>query len=417
MKLQNNIFLVLLLIFTSLSIYSQDGSPSPYSYYGIGDTSFKGNVENISMGGISSYVDSIHYNINTPASLSRLKYITLTLGLSNRFIAMEDQNEQVKVSAHNISYFALGIPVGEKIGIGFGILPETSSGFKIYDETSTGIYTFEGFGGLSRFFLAAAYQLNKNVSLGLEFQHHFGFLRQENIWIPDNASTYTREDNNEDLVGSTIKLSGLFTYPLKNNKYLSANLDYQLGKNLQAHYTGKIRLLRVSPSGREIIVSNLDKTEQEGTVKLPSVLDAGIGYGEKNKWFAGAGLTYTTLKDFKNTYMDPGNVSYNNSYTFHFGGMYQPEYNSITQYWKKITFRAGGFYKQTGIVVAGEEIKDFGITFGLGIPSLKGVSNLNLGLELGQRGTNLNNLVKENYFNLHVSFSLNDVWFIKRKIN
>ena len=415
MKLKHSIFAFLL--FLSLHVFSQDGSPSPYSYYGLGDSSFGGTVENIAMGGISSYTDSIHYNLNTPASLARLKFVSLSIGLNNRFITMKDNTDEVTVSAHNISYFALGIPVGKKAGIGFGILPETSSSYKIFNEETTGIYTFQGFGGLSRLFLAASYQLNKNISLGIEFQHHFGYLRQENIWIPNTATTYTREDNNEDLSASTFKISSLFTYPLKGKKYISGNLDYQLGKDLNAHYSGAIRLIRVSSTGRELVVSNIEKPEREGTIKLPSVINAGFGIGEKNKWFAGTGLTYVSLKDFKNEFMDPAFISYSDSYTYHFGGMYKPEYNSITHYWKRITFRAGGYYKQTGMNIYGEDIKDFGITFGLGLPSLKGLSNLNFGMELGTRGTTNNNLVKENYFNLHISFSLNDRWFIKRKIN
>ncbi len=415
MKLKNSLFA--LFLFFSLSNFAQDGSPSPYSYFGLGDTSFKGTTEYISMGGISSYTDSLHYNINNPASLSRLKYITLSIGMSNRFINMEDVNEKVKVSSHNISYFALGIPIGKKAGLGFGILPETSSSFKIYKEEPTGIYTFEGFGGISRLFIAGAYNINKNISVGLEFQHHFGYLRQENIWIPESSSTYTRDDNNEDLSASTLKFSGLFTYPLKKKKYLSANIDYQIGKDMDAHYTGTLRLIRVNPTGQELVVSKIDKEERTGKVDLPSVLSTGFGIGEKNKWYAGAGLTYVALKGFKNEFMDPSYVQYNDAYTYHIGGMYQPEYNSITSYWKKISYRAGAYYKQTGMNIYGEDINDFGITFGLGIPSLKALSNLNLGIELGTRGTTTNNLVKENYFNLHVSFSLNDIWFIKRKIN
>ncbi len=415
MKLKHSLYALILLL--SITTYSQDGSPSPYSYFGLGDTSFKGTTEYISMGGINSYTDSLHYNINSPASLSRLKYVTLNIGMSNRFISMEDNNEKVNASSHNISYFALGLPIGKKAGLGFGILPETSSNFKIYKEENTGIYTYEGFGGLSRLFIAASYKLNDNLSFGVEFQHHFGYLRQENIWIPEGSSTYTREDNNEDLSASTVKLSGLFTYPLKNKKYISANLDYQIGQNLDAHYTGSIRLIRVTPSGRELVVSRIDKAEEDGKVSLPAVVDAGVGIGEKNKWFAGAGFTYVGLKGFKNEFMDPSYVQYNDAYTYHIGGMYTPEYNSITGYWKKISFRGGAYYKQTGLTIYGEEIKDFGITFGLGLPSLKALSNLNLGFELGTRGTTNNNLVKENYFNLHVSFSLNDIWFIKRKIN
>jgi len=44
-------------------------------------------------------------------------------------------------------------------------------------------------------------------------------------------------------------------------------------------------------------------------------------------------------------------------------------------------------------------------------------SNLNIGLELGKRGTSTSTLVDEHYFGLNVGLSLNDRWFVKRRIN
>ena len=63
-------FLILItVVFSSLS-YAQQGSSSPYSFYGIGSLKFKGTVENQSMGGLSVYSDSIHINLRNPASFA-----------------------------------------------------------------------------------------------------------------------------------------------------------------------------------------------------------------------------------------------------------------------------------------------------------------------------------------------------------
>jgi hypothetical protein len=52
----------------------------------------------------------------------------------------------------------------------------------------------------------------------------------------------------------------------------------------------------------------------------------------------------------------------------------------------------------------------------MGLP-LGGLSNVNVGLELSQRGQKEDNLVKESLIALRVGLSLNDIWFIKRKYN
>lgn len=64
-----------------------------------------------------------------------------------------------------------------------------------------------------------------------------------------------------------------------------------------------------------------------------------------------------------------------------------------------------------------QQINRYGITFGLGLPMGKSSdpSELNIGIELGQQGTKENNLIKESFANLRLSFNLSDTWFQKRK--
>ena len=415
MKIFNRfIFAVLLLLF--LQIQAQDGSPSPYSFYGLGDTSFRGTTENLAMGGIRIYTDSIHYNINNPAALSHLKFVNLNLGLSNNFINMSDQSQSQWFSSHNMSYFSLGLPIGKKIGVGLGLVPVNSSGFQIFEKDELGTYTFKGDGGNSRMFLAAAYQLTKELSLGLEYQYYFGFLDHENYWIPTDLYTYTKENSDVDFSGSSFKFSTLYTYPLKNHHYLNISADYRLTAHLKAHYKSHTQLITPTPTGNDH-VEVLNRSDKNATIDFPASFNAGIGYGMQNQWFIGIEYNLQSMQNFRNPFFDPSYVQYENASTFRIGGFYTPQYNSITKYWKRITYKAGGYYKSTGMRLYDTPITDFGITFGLSLPAIKGISNLNLGVELGQRGKITNRLVKEQYINFHIGLSLNDRWFIKRKIN
>ena len=78
-----------------------------------------------------------------------------------------------------------------------------------------------------------------------------------------------------------------------------------------------------------------------------------------------------------------------------------------------MTYRAGMRYEDTGLVVNGENINEFGISFGVGLPVGRLFSNINVGFEVGSRGTTNAGLVKENFFNTFISLSLNDRWFVK----
>jgi len=119
--------------------------------------------------------------------------------------------------------------------------------------------------------------------------------------------------------------------------------------------------------------------------------------------------------------------SYEKSNRISLGGFYLPKINSISSYWKRVTYRAGMRFEKIGLAVDGSgtgtnftSIDDFGMSFGLGLP-LKQLSTVNLGFEYGKRGTTSNNLIEENYFNVRLSLSLTasgaQGWFRKRKID
>ncbi|MGC1516936.1 MAG: hypothetical protein WA810_15285, partial [Maribacter sp.] len=57
---------------TAFGIYAQNGTVSPYSFFGIGDLTSTSTVENQMMGGIAVFADSIHISLKNPAAFSEL---------------------------------------------------------------------------------------------------------------------------------------------------------------------------------------------------------------------------------------------------------------------------------------------------------------------------------------------------------
>ena len=116
-----------------------------------------------------------------------------------------------------------------------------------------------------------------------------------------------------------------------------------------------------------------------------------------------------------NRFNDINDVNYENSTRFSLGGFYIPNYNSFSKYYEKITYRAGLRYENTGLIINKTAIKDYAITAGLGLPLIGVFSNINIGVDYGQRGTTSVGLVQENYMNFTIGLSLNDKWFQKRR--
>jgi hypothetical protein len=103
---------------------------------------------------------------------------------------------------------------------------------------------------------------------------------------------------------------------------------------------------------------------------------------------------------------------------FKFGGAITPDINSVNNYWKRMTFRAGVYTGQDLVRLNGTSLSRSGITVGLGYPIRRtnnSIGQLNAVLEFGKRGTLNNGLVREGYTRFAIGFTVNDKWFIKRK--
>jgi hypothetical protein len=85
-----------------------------------------------------------------------------------------------------------------------------------------------------------------------------------------------------------------------------------------------------------------------------------------------------------NSYNESNFVSYEKSMRYSLGGYFVPNYNSFSNYAKRIVYRAGLKYDKTGLIVKSESINDLGFTLGLGLPITGSFSNINFGFEMGK---------------------------------
>ena len=72
-------FLIFLL---TSNLFAQNGASSPYSATGLGERNFNGTQATRHMGGLDVFTDSIHANLNNPASYGFLKLTTYSVGIN-----------------------------------------------------------------------------------------------------------------------------------------------------------------------------------------------------------------------------------------------------------------------------------------------------------------------------------------------
>lgn len=409
--------IIAICLLLSVVSFAQQGTSSPYSYYGIGEVRYKGTTEIRSMAGIAVEQDSIHLNMDNPASYANLKLTTFSIGGSYLTTKMKSANVTENARRTTIDYLAVGLPIG-KVGVGFGLIPFSSVGYQIQTLNSAagGINSrYDGSGGLNKAFLGAAYKVSPKFSFGADVHYNFGKIETSGLVFVTDVPVGTRQLSTANLSGVDYSIGAM--YQTKINKKLSffSSLSYKMESNLTSNNTSSISAVSYNSTFSFTTVDTEDQVIDRKILKLPSKLLIGAGIGESRKWMVGAQAVMGSVGDLVNTYNQSNDVTYEKSMKYSLGGYFVPNYNSFSNYAKRIIYRAGLKYDKTGLMVKSESINDIGFTLGLGLPITGSFSNINFGFEMGKRGTTSSGLIQENYANFSVGLSLNDRWFEKRK--
>ena len=429
---------VVLIVAFASQLQAQEGTASPYSFYGIGSLKFKGTVENRSMGGLSIYNDSIHLNLLNPAGYTgnniksfnnESRPVKFAIGGSYSSLNLKSDSGSEKANSTTFDYLALSVPMG-KFGFGFGLLPYTSVGYKLESRNDNDDVSnrYRGEGGVNKAFAGLAYQINEKLSVGVEASYNFGNVKNSSVaYLYDDEGNLvqyqSRENNRSDLSGLNFNIGLSYKTMINDKLELSSGLTYAPGSNLTSNNTRSFSTIIINEiSGQEFVVNTIDADLEAQNLKttdlsLPSRVSFGAGIGEPRKWFLGAEYTYQNTSKFSNPIFSIDNATFVNASTIALGGFYIPDYNSFSNYWKRVTYRGGLHYENTGLEINNETINEFGMSFGVGLPVGGLFSNGNIGFEFGKRGTTNQNLIQENFINLQIGLSLNDRWFQKRKYN
>ena len=299
--------------------YGQQGTTSPYSFYGIGNLKFKGTVENRSMGGLSIYNDSIHVNLRNPASYAgdnlaiwgdESRPVKFAVGGSYTSTTLKSNTSSDKASSTTFDYLALNIPLG-KFGFGIGLLPYTSVGYKLesINDSDNIENKFEGEGGLNKAFLGFGYQLAKGLTAGVDFQYNFGNIQNSVIayQYTDGVPTQyqARESNRSDLSGLNLNFGLSYKTLISKKLELVSSLTFSPESDLTSKNERSISTITINSAGQEFerntIDIDLEATGLEETnLVLPSKFSIGAGIGEPRKWFIGAETSILKTSKFSN---------------------------------------------------------------------------------------------------------------------
>lgn len=418
----NRILCSLVLLMIVISSNAQSISVSPYSAFGYGDKRLGNGATSFGMAGLSTaYLSPFgtESNFMNPAANQNLRLTNFSFEGSMDMTRFDSETEDFARSTTYISRVTLGFPLGQKWRAGMAFQPFSALGYNAglynYEAENPTANQFSGTGGLNTLQFMLSRNLGENFAVGLRTNYIFGNLDKVETFSASGAQLLTDYNNKSKMSGFTF--TGGLSYAKKNedNKIFTAGLTYGLGSNIKTDQEYLVRTYQIHPTlFEDFNIDTVQYISSDRKVRIPENASIGVSYGKDMKWNIGAQLDWEKNSAFK---ILNARHELNDRFKAAVGGYYIPQFNSYRSYFARATYRGGIYYENTPVVVNGEDIKDYGITFGIGLPvgKVNDPSEINIGVELGQRGTTNSNLVKESYANVKLSFLLNDSWFQRRK--
>jgi hypothetical protein len=400
--------------------FTQENTASPYSFYGLGSTRFKGTNEFVNMGGISVYSDSTHINVLNPASYSNQLITTFQVGMTSSFYNLNTASASEKAKKTTFDYVVMGFPISKKVGVSLGLLPQSAVGYRLTSDTRSvnGLFKqYKGKGGVNKVFFGAGYQISPKLSIGVDFQYLFGILNTQSDVLNQNVIYGSREVNESTVSGLAINTGLNFKTKFNSKLNFFSSVTYAPEAKLNSINTRNVSLVSALANGT-IVPASADTEVNVADSKLivPSKLVLGAGLGNR-KWFLGGDVAFSGSGNQVNRFENYSNVSYENAVKVAIGGFFIPKFDSFNNYFQRVTYRGGFKFENTGLVINNTAIKDKSVTLGFGLPISGTFSSMNLGIEYGSRGTTRNNLIKEDYFSINIGLLFNDKWFRKTLYN
>ena len=432
------LFLAAFVLLTGLCAYAQDGahgSYSPYSIYGIGDISKQGTAYNKGMGGTGIAARNKRYiNYLNPAAVTARDSLSFMadFGLSqaNKVYAQGDMKSAS--NTFNIYDFVMSFPIYRSSAFMVGITPFSDVGYDfssietdpdIIGHTGNIEYDSYGTGSVYQIFFGAGVTLWKKLSLGAEALYYFGNIDKITNMNYSNSSYRSINGGNDITVNAfTGKFGVQYEQKIAGNVTMTLGATYRLGTGMKGYAT-EYRYANLS-NVSDTLRHNIDTLGAKG-LRIADELGLGISFRKGDKW----SVEFDYLRsDWTKSGFDSQSgfgvkgvsvFSSTVSQSFRAGFEITPNRNDIRYFLKRCTYRAGIYYDQSYYKLDGNNVNSLGITLGFTLPVFREMryNGISLGIDMGQRASARNNMIRERYAMFVVGFNIHDIWFQKPRYN
>jgi hypothetical protein len=412
MKISKKISLLLIAMALGCGAAMAQNVTTPYSKMGYG--MLNDNVSSIqrSMGGVGYAMKGGRViNVMNPASYADVDSLTFLwdvgIDLSNLW-SKENGNEGYNFSG-GLDYLTGHFKVAKGLGASFGLLPYSSVGYSYGGTITGGSESRSGSGGFNQLYIGLGYEPVKHLSVGVNFAYLFGTTTNTTLITSSSSSYFSRTMKIRDW---NAQVGLQYSLPLANGRDLvTLGATYQPKKSFHGETWG---------TGYDTQDSKMDTigyTKMGGKYEQPASIGVGLSYNFNHKLTVEADYTYqkwSTAKYQPIEGFEPQAMKFDDRWKLAAGVQYTP--NRRGSYVGAMMFRAGAFYNHDYLNYNGNNVRDYGASIGVGLPAPNSKTTVNLGVEWRHRESSPTHLITENYLNITLGVTFNELWFWKSRI-
>ncbi len=428
----------LLAIFLIISVLAsaQDGTYgaySPYSIYGIGDISKEGTSYNKSMGGTGIATRNRRFiNYLNPAAVTARDTLAFMadFGLVQKNTLYRQGDMRSANNTFNIYNLIMSFPIYRSSAFMVGITPYSDVGYNfssvetnpdIIGNTGNISYDSYGIGSVYQAFVGAGATFWNRFSAGAQMIYYFGNIdKVTNMNYADDSYRSLNSGSELTVRGVTGKFGLQYEQELGNDVSMIVGATYKLGTNMKGYATN-FRYANQS-SVTDSLKHTVDTLGAMG-LRFGDELGIGISVKKGEKWSAEFNYLRSDWRKSGFDNVDGFAVSGDSKFTstvsqsFRAGFEIVPNRNDIRYYFKTCAYRIGAYYDQSYYKLDGNNVNSMGITLGITLPVYKWYNGVSLGVDLGQRSSTRNNMIRERYAMFVIGFNIHDIWFRKVQYN
>ena len=411
MNITKKISAIALLIVSCLTATAQ----TPYSMYGYGILNDNATSSQRAMGGVGYAMQSgRQINVMNPASYAAIDSLTFLfdMGLTASAMWSKENGASGKDFGGGLDYITMQFPITRYLGASIGLLPYSSVGYSFGSKMDNGADSRSGSGGLNQLYVGIGGRPFKGFTVGANIGYLFGTTINDIYAVPEAANTalFERVVQVRDY---HLQFGVQYSLDINRDNKLTAGVTYSPSKSLLGH-AWRVNYYNIGSS--DVHADTVAYTSLRDKYTLPDTWGFGLNYQWRERLMVEADVTYQNWKDVKYAELDRENgmMEFNNRLRLGLGAQYTPYHRG--NYAQRISYRIGGYYSNDYIKIGTNDVKEYGVSLGFGLPAPGSKTVVNIGLEWKHRQGTPNALIKEDYLNITLGINVNELWFFQSKI-